>query len=420
MNADIKVLYDECIDGVDVGEEDWMQSLMKNAGFLQKELSHSPGVVPVLNLLLHNQFKGALSSSIASIIELGFDVEEGSVSNSKETTKTLKLFHTLQWPDVYKKHIMAALIKLLERKISLICSDSDFNSSTKSELDVWIVDSFFPYVIEVFGEQNPSLTTMQNELRFAGTEYLVKLRCKELFEMVAEYPESLVTLKELRDNIKHTDNIAFVGKSFRTALKKRLLHLGASTSQILDFYVSMIKALRVLDSSDFLLNFVASPVRSYLLSRKDAVRCIVASLTEGKQSELHGELKQGGNLAYAADEDDEEHSPGVNWQPRKRNKELFDPTTSASGLDTLALLVSIYGSTDLFIVEYRSLLADKLLSNITYATDHEVANLELLKIRYSCIQLSEFTVYVITYSPVQMFHFVLRQCMLTSVSFFRT
>ncbi len=203
--------------------------------------------------------------------------------------------------------------------------------------------------------------------------------------MIAEYPDSLVSLKELRDDIKHTDNIALIGKSFRAVLRKRLLHMGASTSQILDFYVSMIKALRVLDPSDFLLNFVAVPVRSYLLGRKDAVRCIVASLTEGKESELHGELKQGGNLAYAADEDDDEAGPGLHWEPRKRNRELVETAAtdrSARGLDTLALLVSIYGSTDLFIVEFRSLLADKLLSNVTYATDQEVANLELLKIRY--------------------------------------
>ena len=53
-----------------------------------------------------------------------------------------------------------------------------------------------------------------------------------------------------------------------------------------------------------------------------------------------------------------------------------------SGLDILALLVSIYGSSDLFIVEYRSLLAEKLLANLKYLTDQEVANLELLKIRY--------------------------------------
>ena len=53
------------------------------------------------------------------------------------------------------------------------------------------------------------------------------------------------------------------------------------------------------------------------------------------------------------------------------------------GLDTLALLVSIYGSTDLFIVEYRSLLAERLLRNSSagYGTEQEVANLELLKIR---------------------------------------
>jgi anaphase-promoting complex subunit 2 len=50
-------------------------------------------------------------------------------------------------------------------------------------------------------------------------------------------------------------------------------------------------------------------------------------------------------------------------------------------LDILALLVSIYGSSDLFIVEYRSLLAEKLITNLKYHTDQEVVNLELLKIR---------------------------------------
>ena len=63
------------------------------------------------------------------------------------------------------------------------------------------------------------------------------------------------------------------------------------------------------------------------------------------------------------------------------------------GLDILALLVSIYGSSDLFIVEYRSLLAEKLLANLKYLTDQEVANLELLKIR--CILLLEVCVFFV-------------------------
>jgi len=48
----------------------------------------------------------------------------------------------------------------------------------------------------------------------------------------------------------------------------------------------------------------------------------------------------------------------------------------------LSTLVSIYGSTEIFVSEYRSILAEKLFSNVNYITDNEVTNLELLKIRF--------------------------------------
>ena len=80
----------------------------------------------------------------------------------------------------------------------------------------------------------------------------------------------------------------------RTVICKRLLHTGAATSQILLMYVSMIRALRVLDSSDLLLNYVAAPIREYLMRRRDTVRCIVSSLTAKGDELLHGELRKGG------------------------------------------------------------------------------------------------------------------------------
>jgi anaphase-promoting complex subunit 2 len=95
---------------------------------------------------------------------------------------------------------------------------------------------------------------------------------------------------------------------------------------------------------------------------------------------LHGELRKGGSLEYGADEDDEEKGPGDHWEPRQRDIDLSG--VGVRGLDVLALLVSIYGSTDLFVFEYRSLLADKLLSNHLYETDQELATLELLKMRF--------------------------------------
>ena len=51
------------------------------------------------------------------------------------------------------------------------------------------------------------------------------------------------------------------------------------------------------------------------------------------------------------------------------------------------MLVNIYGSRELFVNEYRSLLADRILTNFNYETDREVRNLELLKLRFGESQL---------------------------------
>jgi hypothetical protein len=330
----------------------------------------------VLNLILWKQYGELIASFVQAQITEGM--------SSGENVTYVEAFHALGWHRLHSAAFQKALITLIVSKLLELSEDIGSDEQMRPPLDEWLEDELFPYANKVLGE--PLSAKQVGELRSAATSHLALERARTLFEMVAEYPDSMIGLKELRDCLKRSDTVGDVGQRFRTALQKRLLHMGASTTQILDFYVSMIKALRILDPSDFLLNYVAAPVRKYLLTRKDAVRCIVGSLTEGRASELHGELKQGGNLAYAPDEDDEEGGPGANWEPRKRNKELAEHATkkdtASKGLDTLALLVSIYGSTDMFIVEYRSLLADKLIANTTYATDNEVANLELLKIRY--------------------------------------
>jgi len=55
---------------------------------------------------------------------------------------------------------------------------------------------------------------------------------------------------------------------------------------------------------------------------------------------------------------------------------------SVGSVDIIGMLVDIYGSTDLFLNEYRSLLSDKLLALTSYQIDREVHNVELLKIRF--------------------------------------
>lgn len=300
------------------------------------------------------------------------------------THTILQSMHELNWHNLYQKEFSRTILKLIEEKVRNEISGS-YDTSFKDELCSWIEEEFMPFVLKLFNNDinaiskyNLQLETLKSVLLF---KCICKVRSTEMFEIVAEFPDSIQCLYELNELAFKSDMLGDIGKTFRDIVYKRLLHLGASTNQILDMYVSMIKALRILDSSDLVLNHVAAPVRKYLIGRKDTVRCIVASLTESKSSDLHTELKSGGLLEYAADEDDEENGPGENWMPTRRDKDLSSAST-LKGLDVLALMVSIYGSTDVFISEYRALLADKLISNIQFSKlDEEIAMLELLKIR---------------------------------------
>jgi len=85
------------------------------------------------------------------------------------------------------------------------------------------------------------------------------------------------------------------------------------------------------------------------------------------------------------DSDDEEECPTFDWQPAPsimNPKGSFLGGGKAEGGDILSMLVSIYGSKELIVNEYRVMLADKLLSNIDFNTDKEVHTLELLKLRF--------------------------------------
>lgn len=51
------------------------------------------------------------------------------------------------------------------------------------------------------------------------------------------------------------------------------------------------------------------------------------------------------------------------------------------------MLVSIYGTSELFVNEYRNMLADRLLTITDYDTDKELRVLELLKLKFGEMNL---------------------------------
>jgi anaphase-promoting complex subunit 2 len=292
-------------------------------------------------------------------------------------------------------------------------------------------------------------------------ECYCRVRMDEIFDVVTEYPDSHPAVVELRDVLARTGWHARLAAELQRNLVKRLMHPGAKTSQIIDVYIAVIKVLSVLDpattssmalavassllspsssaaaagtaphrlhqhpSSHYLralplLSIVAEPVRRYLRSRTDTVRCIISSLTDAASGgDLYRELKRQDAKDLenvVVDSDDEEECPDMTWQPppsiwssrlclevkgRASRRTMLSKSGQAEApaaapnkadSDILAMLVSIYGSKELFVDEYRIMLADKLLAlSRDYNTDQAVHTLELLKIRFgdSCMRNCE-------------------------------
>ena len=339
-----------------------------------------------LNFGLRHRYGDNLTMLIEKLIVHLFPM----FSKDRDRAKTLQVFekmHFLGWTDLYFKHFMNGFVTILRLHVCQIIEGA-YSSPQVPKLEAFVSSELLPFAGQALGLSSSNGISCPANIDDVHTTLLQSLltvmsraRANELFDVVADFPDSLVAVRELKETATRSASMSYVGKTFRATVQRRLLHTGASTSQILDFYVLTIRALRVLDSSDLLLNYVAAPIRATLRNRKDTVRSIVSSLTESKDSELHGELRRGGSLEYGVDEDDEDEGPGENWEPRKRDPDLAQ-LVGVRGLDVLALLVSIYGSTDLFVSEYRNLLSDKLLSNLSYNTDQEVATLELLKRRF--------------------------------------
>jgi len=226
------------------------------------------------------------------------------------------------------------------------------------------------------------------DLHEMAARLFCELRMKEIFEIVTDFPDSQPACEELRDLLQECNLLPELCSVLRDTLVRRVNHPGAETSAIIDVYIHTIKVLYVLDAHrDRWLAAVTHPVRTYLRNRSDTVRCILTSLTTG---DLHEELlRPDAKLLehVVVDSDDEEEQPTMDWipPPSIANRHMFLESyqgESNSSSDILAMLVSIYGSKQLFVQEYRLMLADKLLSAQDYNTDEQVKTLELLKLRF--------------------------------------
>ncbi|XP_065860476.1 anaphase-promoting complex subunit 2 [Euphorbia lathyris] len=243
------------------------------------------------------------------------------------------------------------------------------------------------------------LVRWQLRLEYFAYETLQDLRIAKLFEIIVDYPDSSPAIEDLKQCLEYTGQHSKLVESFISALRYRLLTAGASTNDILHQYVSTIKALRTIDPAGVFLEAVGEPIRDYLKGRKDTIKCIVTMLTDGTGGNANGSGIAGDSLLEELNRDEESQENACadddfhtddkqawidaeRWEPDPVEVDPSKGSRNQRKVDILGMIVSIIGSKDQLVNEYRVMLAEKLLNKSDYDIDSEIRTLELLKIHF--------------------------------------
>ncbi|KAE8421655.1 hypothetical protein BDV36DRAFT_292040 [Aspergillus pseudocaelatus] len=223
-----------------------------------------------------------------------------------------------------------------------------------------------------------------------GLSRLGALRTGELFDIIVEWPASSGAIEDLRHFTAYPAGRFQVTHSFSAVLDHRLLHPGASTVEILQVYISIIRAFNLLDPKGVLLDRIARPIRRYLRDRPDTVKVIVGGLM-ADPADAHDQTGSGDTLVELSAELTKAHQNSMrsdrgeldwddmNWIP--------DPVDAAPDYrksktsDVIGSLISLFDSKEAFVKEMQRMLADRLLQKRT-DFDQEMSVLELLKLRF--------------------------------------
>ncbi|TRY88008.1 hypothetical protein DNTS_013003 [Danionella cerebrum] len=212
----------------------------------------------------------------------------------------------------------------------------------------------------------------------------VNMRIEELFSIIRDFPESVPAIRDLKFCLERTNQRPQLLASLKTAFETRLLHPGVHTSDIITVYISAIKALRELDPSMVILQVACQPIRKYLRTREDTVHQIVSGLTGDSVgcTDLAHELWRGDPVTLETQDSEDEAGGPEDWTPDPTDALTDKAGSKRRSSDIISLLVSIYDSKDIFVNEYKTVLADRLLLQFNYNTVREIRNVELLKLRF--------------------------------------
>lgn len=104
-----------------------------------------------------------------------------------------------------------------------------------------IVPDQVPWVEGLIGKDQFQDEGWSTEISMCLAECFCVVRMEEIFEIVADYPDSRPAVMELCSVLDETHMQSELASRLEKTLIRRLLHPGANTSQIIDVYINTIK-----------------------------------------------------------------------------------------------------------------------------------------------------------------------------------
>ncbi|KAI0822342.1 ubiquitin-protein ligase [Trametes gibbosa] len=314
---------------------------------------------------------------------------------------------TLGLLERYESLISSTCYEHIEAHVNETCGKK-WDEPMLAKLRGWMTEKIVPWMIMPYARGARSAEEARGMLQGVGSRFdyhvcktLCDLRIQEIFDIIVDYPDSQSALQDLKvvsswhgledhdvminrvcgrlqECLQRVDQRSQLVITLRKANKKRLLHPGADTKDILTQYVSIIRCLRIIDPPGVLLYKVADPIRKYLRERPDTIRCIVASLVgDGESGDSLVDENEPIQPLQQMQADD---FTDPNWEPEPIDAGPNFRTNKPS--DVISTLVSIYDSKDLFVKELQVLLTQRLLAVKDGNYERERRNIEILKVRF--------------------------------------
>ncbi|KAH7138110.1 hypothetical protein B0J11DRAFT_7264 [Dendryphion nanum] len=304
--------------------------------------------------------------------------------------------------DFAQKAYAHAMDRLLDSFITSHYLKVDWyaKKSIVPNLRLFIKDGFAPLVELVLACLRCNTNIEPAELQSwqdMALSRLGKARVETLFDFVINWDTSLGAILDIKEYLKVNGGKQQLTSSFSQQVSRRLLHAGATTTYILNVYISIIRAFHELEPKGVLLERVARPIRRYLKDRDDTGRIIISSLLTDISDENGNKFASGSELSYEIasemqkplsnfnqDADEELNYNDMNWQPLPTDA---SPEYKKSKVeDVIWFLFTLWDRED-FITELKNIMGEHLLKCQDPDYEKEIRLLELIKVRLGDGQL---------------------------------